>query len=152
MKVMRLQAVVFFGLLLYPAAPGAWGQEIAGRGDASTNSPYVDSDSDSDDFIEATGTALFGSVLIEVDGYHAGHCQVCDEYSDYSCSPYGSFPGWGWPTIVGFADPVPVGTTVTRIRATVNGIRCPSYGGTGATTVLVNGTALGSFTAAGYCA
>ncbi len=144
---LHLEALFVLGIFLWPPGQWALGDDVPGEGDPNSNLPYVDSD---------PGEVEMGnpSVLIEVDGYHAGHCWVCDEYADYSCSPWGSYPGWGWPTSVGFNDPVPAGMIVAQIEATVNAVGCPGTGGSGAsmqTTVLVNATVLGSVVQGGSC-
>lgn len=90
-------------------------------------------------------------IEIEVDCFHYGHCQICDEYADYHCSPYGSYPGYGghpWLPCP-FSDPVPSGNIVTKIEATIMGVAAPLYGGTEKTDVLINNVLVGSGTMIG---
>ncbi|UCE58659.1 MAG: hypothetical protein JSU63_14595 [Phycisphaerales bacterium] len=136
--------LLFLLMFVFPLS-GALGNEAAGTGDPSSNMDYIDSDPDEG----VMGNPL---IMIEVDGYHAGYydCWVCDELGDYACSPYGTYPGWGWPLAVGFSDPVPAGYIVTRIEATVNGLAC--WGdGSGLLSVYVNAFLVGSDIHAGEC-
>jgi hypothetical protein len=114
------------------------------------------------DSVESMQIASSSSGVIEiaVDCWHVGHCAVCDESLDYDCSPYGSYGGYmeanygiddGWEPCP-FPDPIPSGNVVTRIEATVYGIFCPSYGGSGLTNVLINEQSVGLGTQAGTCA
>ncbi|MHC4798256.1 MAG: hypothetical protein ACYTF1_16610, partial [Planctomycetota bacterium] len=149
-KMLKACAVVFITLLWVTIPSGAWGADVAGEGDANSNIISIESDP-SEVKAKPGGEA---SVIIEVDGYHCGWCGVCDEYADYSCSVWGSYPGWCWPETVEFNDPIPDNMVVTQIKATVNGVRCPyegGGGGTGEVTVLVNSMSVGSGMQQGSC-
>ncbi|MHC4697992.1 MAG: hypothetical protein ACYTFA_14765, partial [Planctomycetota bacterium] len=145
-RTVAVSAAVLFLAAYTPAALAQ--MEAAGDGDPDSNMDYIDSDPDQ-------GVGGNPSIMIEVDGYHAGFsdCWICDEYGDYACSPYGIYPGWGWPAQVGFFDPVPAGHLVTRIEAVVNGTFCidSGGGGTGFTTVYVNGMTIGTGVQLGSC-
>jgi len=83
-------------------------------------------------------------VLIEVDCWHSGWCDVCDEGADYSCNP----DIFCWFSPCPFTDPVPNGRKVTRIEAEVRGTQC----GSKSTKVYINNTLVGSGLQPGDCA
>lgn len=99
------------------------------------------------------------SLTFDIDCWHTGHCQICDENSDYDCSAYGSYPGYDefnygistpWEACP-FADPVPENNMVTRIEVTVYGVACPEYGGSMTSVVSLNGQEIGEGTQDGDC-
>jgi hypothetical protein len=94
--------------------------------------------------LESTSTY----VMVEVDCWHEGHCQVCEEDSDYSCSPN----EYCWISPCPFVDPVPPDNTVTKIDAEVRGVPCTEPGFTSAfIKVHVNDTLVGEGLETGNC-
>ena len=87
-------------------------------------------------------------VLIDVDCWHSGHCVVCDEDSDYSCSP----SNYCWVSNCHFADPLQAGDIVTGIEAEVRAVPCNEGSPTSALIqVYVNNTLVGQGTEIGDC-
>jgi hypothetical protein len=87
-------------------------------------------------------------IKIEVDCWHSGDCQVCDENRDYSCSP----DEYCWISPCQFSDPLPPDSIVTKIDVEVRGVPCSGEDYNAAyIKVYVNDTLVGEGLEIGNC-